>query len=256
MGFEYKKDGHVAIFTINLPDQMNAMNLQAFRDWADAMADFRDDGELLVGIFTGAGEKAFCAGANINEVLPFLKENAHKMWAWPQTNNRKPDMYKPLIAAINGLCIGEGMEIALGCDLRVAGEKAKFGLPEVTLGIVPGDGGTQRLPRAIPRCKAAEMLLTGAIFDAEEAWRIGLVNKVVPVDEVMSEAMAYAKKICKAAPLAVRAAKEAMNRGVEMSLDEGLKLEYSLNSFLTHTRDHAEGVASFAEKRKPQYSGE
>ena len=147
------------------------------------------------------------------------------------------------------------MEIALGCDIRVAGEKARFGLPEVTLGIIPGDGGTQRLPRMIPRCKAAEILLTGDLIDAQEAFRIGLVNTVVPPEEVMNRAKKYAEKICKAAPLAVRAAKEAVNRGCEMSLEDGLRLEYALNSYLTHTQDHAEGQKAFVEKRKPNYKG-
>lgn len=255
MSFDYQKEDRVAIFTINRPEAMNAMDLQAFREWAEVMAEFRDDDQLSVGIITGAGDKAFCAGADIKEVLPFLKENAHKPWAWPMTNNRRIDMWKPLVAAINGLCLGEGMEIALGCDIRVAGEKARFGLPEVTLGIIPGDGGTQRLPRMIPRCKAAEILLTGDLIDAQEAFRIGLVNTVVPPEEVMNKAREYAEKICKAAPLAVRAAKEAVNRGCEMSLEDGLRLEYALNSYLTHTQDHAEGQKAFVEKRKPDYKG-
>ena len=255
MSFDYKKEEGVAIFTINRPEAMNAMNLQAFREWAEAMADFKQDDSLRVGIITGAGEKAFCAGADINEVLPFLKDNAHKPWAWPVTNNRRIDMWKPLIAAINGLCLGEGLEIALGCDIRVVGEKARFGLPEVTLGIIPGDGGSQRLPRMIPRCKAAEMLLMGSLIDAEEAYRIGLVNIVVPPEEVMEKAKNYAKKICKAAPLAVMAAKEAMMRGCEMPLEDGLSLEYSLNSYLTHTDDHEEGIQAFKDKRKPEYKG-
>ncbi len=255
MSFDYQKEDRVAIFTINRPEAMNAMNLQTFREWAEVMAEFRDDDELWVGIITGAGDKAFCAGADIKEVLPFLKENAHKLWAWPMTNNRKIDMWKPLIAAINGLCLGEGLEIALGCDIRVAGEKARFGLPEVTLGIIPGDGGSQRLPRMIPRCKAAEMLLTGSLMDAQEAYRIGLVNTVVPPEEVMNRAMEYAKKISKAAPLAVRAAKESMIKGCEMPLEDGLRLEYALNSYLTHTEDHEEGRTAFVEKRKPVYKG-
>jgi len=181
MSFDYRKEDGVAIFTINRPEAMNSMDLQAFCEWAEVMVELRDDDKLSVGIITGAGDKAFCAGADVKEVLTFLKENAHKPWAWPMTNNRKIDMWNPLIAAINSSCLGEGMEIALGCDIRVAGEKARFGIPEVNLGIIPGDWGTQRLPRMIPRCKDAEMLLTGVFIDAHEAFFIGPVNTVVPL---------------------------------------------------------------------------
>lgn len=255
MSLEYNKEGRMAIFTFNRPQAMNALNLQVLKELHDAMEDFRDDENLWVGILTGAGEKAFCAGADIEETLGFLKDSAHKMWAFPMTPARRMDMWKPLVAAINGFCLGGGLEMAMMCDIRVASEKARFGLPEVTLGIVPGDGGTQRLPRMIPACKAAEMLLTGSLLDAQEAYRIGLVNVVVPPEEVMNKAREYADKICKAAPLAVRAAKEAMIRGKEMPLEDGLRLEYALNSYLTHTEDHAEGREAFLEKRKPVFKG-
>jgi len=255
MDFEYEKEGRVATFIFNRPEAMNALNVQIFRELHDAMADFRDDDELWVGIVTGSGEKAFCAGADIKETLSFLKDNAHSLWGFPTTPSRGMDMWKPLIAAINGFCLGGGLEIALSCDIRIAGEKARFGVPEVTLGLIPGDGGTQRLPRMIPSCLAAEMLLMGKIIDAQEAYRIGLVNTVVPPEEVMAKAKEYAKNMCKAGPLAVRAAKEAMIRGCEMTLEDGLRLEYSLNAYLTSTQDHAEGKAAFIEKRKPAFKG-
>ncbi len=252
---DYTKEGKIATFTINRPEAMNALNLEVNRLLHEAMLDFRDDDNLWVGIFTGAGDKAFCAGADIKELLPFLAKHGQEMWAFPATHNRGMDLWKPLIAAINGFCLGGGLEIALGCDIRIAGEKARLGVPEVTLGLIPGDGGTQRLPRAIPRCKAAEMLLMGKMIDAQEAYRIGLVNTVVPPEEVMSTAREWAESICKAGPLAVRAAKQAMLRGCEMPLNDGLRLEFMLNAYVTSTEDFTEGTTAFVEKRKPVYKG-
>ena len=250
---DYTKEGRIATFTINRPDALNALNLQVNHELHKAMKDFRDDDALWVGIITGAGDKAFCAGADIKETLPFLKEHGQSMWAFRYTHTRGMDMWKPLIAAINGFCLGGGLEIALGCDIRIAGEKARLGLPEVTLGLIPGDGGTQRLPRMIPRCKAAELLLTGKLIDAQEAYRIGLVNIIVPPEQVMSTAKEWAETICKAGPLAVRAAKQAMIRGSEMPLEDGLRLEYMLNAYVTSTEDFAEGTTAFVEKRKPVF---
>jgi len=252
---EYTKEGKIATFTINRPEAMNALNLQVVKELSDAMLDFRDDDNLWVGILTGGGGKAFCAGADIKELLPFLKANSQKMWAFSPTHTRL-DVWKPIIAAINGFCLGGGLELALGCDIRIAGEKAKFGLPEVTLGLIPGDGGTQRLPRAIPLAKAAEMLLMGKIIDAQEAHRIGLVNTLVKDEEVMATAKEWANQICQAGPLAVRAAKQAMVRGIEMPLPDGVRLEYMLNSYVTSTKDFTEGTTAFVEKRKPVYTGE
>ena len=229
------------------------MNVQAAQELHDAMVDFRDDPDLWVGIITGAGEKAFCAGADIKDLLPFMKEHRDSPWASPATPMRGLDMWKPLIAAINGMALGGGLEIALACDIRIASEKARLGTPEVTLGIIPGWGGTQRLPRMLPWCKAAEIALMGRPIDAQEAYRIGLVNKVVPAEEVMPTAKEWAQVICQAGPLAVRAAKEAMIRGSSMTLDDGLRLENSLFGYLTTTEDHAEGTAAFVEKRKPIY---
>ena len=171
----------------------------------------------------------------------------------PPTPARQFDLWKPMIAAINGTVLGGGLEIALTCDIRIASEKAQFGTPEVTLGLLPGWGGTQRLPRMIPWCKAAEICLMGKIIDAQEAHRIGLVNTVVPPDEVMPTAMKWAQTICKAAPLAVRSAKEAMIRGSDMNLDDGLRLEWELLGYCTTTEDFIEGPKAFIEKRKPEY---
>jgi len=231
------------------------MNVQAAQELHEAMVDFRDDPELLVGIITGAGEKAFCCGADIKDMLPFMEENRDRPWAAPATPMRGLDMWKPLIAAINGAALGGGLEIALACDIRIASETARLGTPEVTLGLMPGWGGTQRLPRMVPWCKAAEILLVGRPIDAQEAYRIGLVNKVVPREQVMPEAKAWADAICQAAPLAVRAAKEAMIRGSSMTLDDGLRLENSLIAYLTGTEDFTEGTTAFKEKRKAEFKG-
>jgi enoyl-CoA hydratase/carnithine racemase len=253
MAIDYAKEGRIAIFTINRPEAMNAMNMEAVRELLEAMTDFRDDPELWVGIITGAGERAFCGGADIKDTLPFMKEHRGEEGVFPPTIMRGFELWKPLIAAINGLAVGGGLEIAMACDIRIASENARLGTPEVNLGLMPGWGGTQRLPRMVPWCKAAEILLTGRVIDAEEAYRIGLVNKVVPQNEVMPTAKEWAQVICQAAPLAVRAAKEAMVRGYSMSLEDGLRLENSLVGYLLGTEDFSEGTKAFVEKRKPDY---
>jgi enoyl-CoA hydratase/carnithine racemase len=253
MGIEYKKEGKIAIFTINNPESLNAMNVQSIRDLHETMTEFRDDSEAWVGIITGAGEKAFCAGADIKDMLPFAQQHRDTPWAVPTSPLRGMDVWKPLIAAINGTALGGGLEIALTCDIRIASEKARLGCPEVTLGLIPGWGGTQRLPRMVPWCKAAEILLMGKIINAQEAYRIGLVNEVVPPEQLMPKAMEYAETILKAAPLAVRAAKEAMIRGTSLTLEDGLRLENSLNAYLMGTEDYNEGTTAFVEKRQVVY---
>ncbi len=254
MVIDYKKEGRIAIFTINRPEALNAMNVQGTRELSEALIDFRDDPELWVGIITGAGDRAFCAGADIKDMLPFLKENVQQSpWAMPATHMRGLELWKPLIAAINGVALGGGLEIALACDLRIASAKARLGLPEVTLGLIPGWGGTQRLPRMVPWCKAAELLLMGRPIDAQEAYRIGLVNIVVPPEAVMPTAREWAETICRAGPLAVRAAKEAMIRGSSLTLEEGLRLENDLEAYVTSTEDFTEGTTAFTEKRKPDF---
>jgi enoyl-CoA hydratase/carnithine racemase len=250
---EYRKEGSIATFTINRPEALNSIDVQTIRELHQAMVSFRDDPELLVGIVTGAGERAFCTGADIKDMLPFLKEIRGKPWAFPSTPFRGLELYKPLIAAINGLVLGGGLEIALSCDIRIASESARFGSPEVNLGLMPGWGATQRLPRVIPWAKAAEILFTGKPIDAQEAYLFGLVNKVVPPDQVMSTAREMAEVICQASPLGVRAAKEAMLKGYSLSLEEGLQLESSLFDRLLGTEDFEEGTAAFREKRKPNF---
>ena len=251
MTVDYVKEGKIAVITINRPQAYNAVDLETWQQLNEAMVNLRDDPEVWVGIVTGAGEKAFCAGADVNETLPYMREHSH--WLWPAAPKYSADVWKPLIAAINGVALGGGLEVALACDIRIAAEHARLGLPEVTLGLIPGWGGTQKLPRVIPWAKAAEILFTGKPVDAQEAYRIGLVNKVVPREELMKAAKDMAETICQAGPLGVRAAKEAMIRGYNMPLEDGLRLEGSFFTALIDTEDGKEGSAAFNEKRKPNF---
>jgi enoyl-CoA hydratase len=254
MVIEYKKEGKIAIFTINRPEAKGALNVQAFIELHDALVNFRDDDELLVGIITGTSN-VFCSGVDVRDFLPFLKKTANKPWQVPTTIIRGLEIWKPLIAAVNGVALGGGFELAIACDIRIASENAVFGSPEVTLGVFPGGGSTQRLPRIIPLPLAAEMLFTGRRIDAREAYRIGLVNKVVPLNELMPTAEKMALAICRAAPLAVKAVKEALIRGIGMRLEDGLQLENYFMQYITSTRDFIEGTTAFIEKRKPAFEG-
>jgi enoyl-CoA hydratase/carnithine racemase len=254
MVIEYRKEGQIAFFTINRPEGTNSLNSAGIREFSSAMLDFRDDPELRTGIITGKGKRVFCAGADLKEMLP-LMQNENGLKETPPMPQRGLEVRKPLIAAINGLAIGGGLEIALACDIRIASENARFGLPEVTVGLIPGWGGTQRLPRSVPWCKAAEMILTGKIIDAAEAYRIFLVNEVVSQDNLMPTARGYAEAICRASPLAVQAAREAMLRGCDMPLERGLEIENELVARVLRTEDFKEGLTAYLEKRKPEFKG-
>ena len=255
MALLYEKKGKIAYITINRPRALNALDPETFQELSQALLDFRDDTESWVAIITGADKRAFCIGADIVEMLPKIGDLRNEWWQSPPTIMRGLELWKPVIAAINGYALGGGLELALACDFRIAAENAVFGTPEVTLGIIPGWGGTQRLPRAIPKAKAAELLLMGQRIDAREAYRIGLVNKVVPLSELLSTAEEWAQRLCEIPPLAVRAAKEAMCKGLEMTLEEGLGLETELEDFLFTTEDSKEGRAAWQEKRKPVLKG-
>jgi enoyl-CoA hydratase/carnithine racemase len=255
MAVDYKVEGRIATITLNRPEAYNSIDIKTLKELRDAFIAFRDNDEVWVGILTGAGEKSFCSGADIAEMLPFLKDNGQTPWEIPETPLRTMELYKPLIGAINGYALGGGLEIALICDIRIAAENARFACSEVNLGIMPGWGATQRLTRIIPRAKAAELIFSGKPINAQEAYRIGLVNEVVPKTELMARAQKWAEDLSQVGPLALRAAKEAMIRGYSMPLDEGLKLESALFSYLLGTEDFAEGRDAFLNKRKPQFKG-
>ena len=255
MAVDYHKKGHVAIFTLNRPEVLNAVNSDVFKELNTAVEDFRDDPEVWVGIITGAGERAFCAGADLKAIGSFRNISSGNSVFGGFLLTHQQNIFKPLIAAINGYCLGAGLEIALACDIRIIADHARLGMPEATRGIVPQEGGTQRLPRMLNWCQAAELLFTGKHIDANEAYRIGLVNKIVPLEQLMPTALEWAENMCQLAPLALRAIKEAMLRGILGSLEDGLVLERSLGASIRNTEDYVEGRRAFIENRKPKYQG-
>jgi enoyl-CoA hydratase/carnithine racemase len=250
----YDQKDKIAVITLNRPDAMNAIDPETHAALVEAWGRFRDDDSAWVAILTGAGGKAFSAGADLKRMIP-------RAAGGPGRRNelglggitRGMEIWKPMIAAINGHCLAGGLELALACDLRLASPNATFGLTEVRWAIMPGAGGTQRLPRAVPLARAMEMILMAQTIDAEEAFRIGLVNRVVPFPQLMTTAMEWAQTLCERGPLAVRAAKEAVVRGLSLPLADGLRLEAFLSAALKTTEDAAEGPRAFAEKRKPQF---
>lgn len=259
MGILYEKRGRVAYITINRPEVRNAIDLETSRELAQAWRDFRDDDELWIGVLTGAGDKAFSAGADLKSLIPMLagaarnNEEANDSGFGGITSDLT--CWKPVIAAVNGFCLAGGTELMLSCDLRIAAEHATIGLTEVRWGIIPGAGGTQRLPRMIPLAKAMEIILLGEPITAEEAWRIGLINKVVPQAELMNEVERWVNTLLERGPLALRAAKQAMLQGLDMTLTEGLQLEQRLFRQMLATEDAKEGPMAFAQKRKPEFKG-
>jgi len=255
MELDYKKEGKIAIFTLNRPEALNSLTPKMMSELEEAMKDFRNDSDLWVGIITGAGNKAFCAGADIHTWLPFVKKTKDKPWNMPINPMRGMELWKPLIAAINGYAFGGGGELALACDIRIASENASLCWPEASLGIIPRLGGTQRLPRIVSFGKAAEILMLGKRVNAREAYNIGLVNEVVSQKELFATSKKWAEKICNMAPLAVRAIKEAMIRGTQLPLKEGLFIENSLGLPLYETQDYLEGRKAFKEKSKPNFIG-
>lgn len=247
--------GEIAIFTLNRPEKYNAVNPDMVHALNETMMEFMEDKSLRVGIVTGAGEKAFCSGADVKEWLPYVKETADRPWRIPPILTRGQYVTKPLIAAVNGIAYGLGGEIALACDLRIAADTAVFRWPEPTLGILPRMGGTQRLPRLIGCARATEILLTNEKVDAPKALQDGLVQKVVPKEHLMEEAMQLAQRICKLAPLAVESIKRCIHFGMEMDLEDGLDLENRLGMALYETEDYIEGRAALLEKRPPVFKG-
>ena len=252
----YEKKGPVAVITINRPDRMNAIDAQTSQELHDAWSDYRDDDNLRAAILTGAGERAFSAGLDLVAAAQAMASGEGLHFTAPFGGiTRGVEIWKPMIAAINGYCLAGGLEMALACDIRIAAEHAQFGLTEVTRAIIPGAGGTQRLPRMVPMAFAMEILITGGRFDAQSAYRWGLVTHVVPLPELMPKAMEIAGAICECGPLAVKAVKQAALKGLTMSLEEGMALEGKLSAEIIRTEDAREGPLAFAQKRKPEYKG-
>ena len=247
----YEKEGKIVTITLNNPDMLNRIDAETFQAFSSALIDFRDDPEAWVAIITGAGE-AFSTGADHDKLL---RPWADKSFQVPPMITRGLDIWKPLVAAINGPARGGGLEIALACDIRIASENAYLQMPEVGRGLIPGWGGTQRLPRMVSPAKAAEMIFLGTPISAEEAYRLGLVNKVVPLAQLLPTAKEWAAKICEKAPLGIRRAKEAMIRGRNMALEDGLRLELAFFEEMLQSEDYEEGLRALAEERKPEYKG-
>jgi enoyl-CoA hydratase len=247
----FEKEENIAVITFNRPDAMNALNNQTRAEFAAAIAEVAADDGIKVLILTGSG-KAFVAGSDIKEfsqTTPYVAHNINRLGEMVEK------LEKPVIAAVNGFCLGGGCEIAMGCDIIIASDKAKFGQTEINIGIIPGGGGTQRLPRLIGVCKAKELIYTGDIISAEEAFRLGLVNRVVPMDELMPAAKELAKKIATKSAAALKLAKTAISRGMRTNLESGLKYEYELYSLALSLEDKVEGVNAFLEKRAPKFVG-
>lgn len=248
----FETRGQIAYVTINRPERLNACDFETYEALARIWERYRDDPVLRVAILTGSGERAFCVGSDI-------KANYGEGRAAQEPPNRLfpvlATMTKPIIAALNGHCNGGGLEQALACDIRVAAEHAQFGLGEVLIGLLPGGGGTQRLPRLIPLGRALELLYTGTRIDAAEALRLGLVDHVVPAADLMAKAESIAQAILRGAPLAVQKIREAVMRGIDLPLGAGLAIERDLFEYLRETADSVEGAAAFAAKRPPQWQG-
>jgi len=250
----------IAFVTFNRPESMNAMNRQMMKELVDACRQVEEDAGIRVAIFTGAGEKAFSAGMDLKErsetSFSPIERRQQKLSATVQTQTRAvAAMTKPTIAAIRGYCVGGGLEFALACDMRVAAADAKLGLAEVKRGLIPGSGGTQRLPRTVGVAKALEICLTGDNVTGAEAQRLGLVNIAVPASDVLKAAEDLAARILRGAPMSVLFIKEAIKKGVELSLDEGYRLESDLSAMIATTEDSKEGPRAFAEKRAPVWKG-
>lgn len=256
MSIDFSLDQHVATITINRPDRMNAMDAEHYNALSEAWTRVRDDADIRVAIITGAGEKSFSAGADLKSFLsqqPPLGELL--LTQKNQLLNRGLEVWKPIVAAVNGYCIGGGMTLLLATDLRVCAEHATFSVSEVRRGVFPANGGTQRIAQQLPHPIAMELLLMGDTFDAQTALRWGLVNKVVSAADVMDTARAYADRLARNAPLAVQAAKELALRSRDVDLATGLRLEQMMLRLLQTSDDVGEGTQAFAEKRAPVFTG-
>ena len=252
----YEKRGGIAYVTVNRPKALNALNTPTWKDLRTAFEDARDDLAVRGVILTGAGDKAFIAGADITELAHVGAVEAEQSSRFGQeVLDLVENLGKPVIAAVNGFALGGGCEAAMACTIRIAAEGAKFGQPEVKLGLLPGGGGTQRLPRLVGKGRALQLILTGEMISAQEAYRIGLVNEVAPAADLIPRAEAILKQIAANAPIAVAFALEATNKGMETSQSEGLRLEAAYFGLCAATEDKQEGTTAFLEKRAPQFHG-
>jgi len=256
MTIDVARDGRIAVITLNRPDAHNALTPEDSARLMQSLLDLDSEPSVSVLILTGAGPKAFCAGADLSRVVDTTATAAElALGGSDRPLVRDPGIAKPLIAAVNGHALGGGMELALICDIRVASTNATFGLPEVAVGSLPGSGGTQRLQRVVAPGVALHLALTGERIDAAEAYRIGLVTRLVPPEKLMEEAFAVARRIDGNAPLSVRAVKQAVRAGQDMGLAQGLAYERQLFNLLRFSADRLEGRAAFREKRPPKYEG-
>lgn len=257
MSIDFERRGAIALVTINRPDAMNALDVEHDRALAEVWKEFEADATLLVAVLTGAGDRAFCSGGDLKTYMPWRRDLAlHGTESTISFGGMTlaDEITKPVIAAIQGHCIAGGLELAMVCDVRICTGDAKFGLAEVRWGVLPGGGGTQRLPRLIPIGCALEMILTGEAIGAERAERIGLVNRIVTADVLLDEAFVIAERIAANGPLAVKAAKWAVLHGLDRSLGDGLALEGALQKQLLQSADAEEGLRAFAERRRPVYA--
>ena len=252
----YETKGAIAYVTVNRPKVLNALNTPTWSDLRRAFEQVRDDAAIRGAILTGAGNKAFIAGADISELAKVTAFEAEQSSRFGQeVLDLIENLGKPVIAAVNGFALGGGCETAMACTLRLAVETAKFGQPEVALGLIPGGGGTQRLPRLVGKGRALQLILSGDMISAEEAYRIGLVNEIVPAADLIARAEAILTKIASNAPIAIKFALEAANKGMDTSQGEGLLLEASYFGLCAATDDKREGTSAFLEKRAPQFHG-
>jgi enoyl-CoA hydratase len=247
------RDEHVGIITLNRPRELNALNFQLIKELADALEDFDSDEAIRCIVLTGVGERAFAAGVDIKEMVD--KSPLDMMMGGFESWQRIKQIRTPMIAAVSGYALGGGCEMALMCDMIVASENARFGQPEILIGVIPGAGGTQRLTRTLGKYRAMEIVLTGAQISAQEMVAYGLVNRLVPKGEHLSEAIKLAKTVAAQAPIAVRLAKEAILAAFETSLAEGLEIERKNFYLLFATEDMREGMRAFIEKRKAEFQG-
>ncbi len=252
----YEKSEGIATITINRPQALNALNEETLREISSRIADARQDENIKVIVFTGAGDRAFCAGADLNMMKgKSAYEGMHLSQSGQKLTLEIEELEKPVIAALNGYTLGGGLELAMACDLRMASDNAQLGQPEVNVGLIPGWGGTQRLPRLVGKGKAKEMIFTGGRVDAKTAEQLGLVNKVVPLDQLKSAVKELASEIMNKPPIAIELSKQLINKSTEIDLRVGLMNEAEAFGVLASTEDFREGVGAFLEKRKPHYKG-